>query len=133
MRGYCDFFSSHKDQRNHESTKKKFHNFEISSFQLCSYLIEIPFCGKTVGMYTLVYLFNNRWRCCCGRFNFNQRTLKLGYWRVTLYSWIFCNNFGIDFFYDFGLIETKHFLHFHGNLRLLSRQLCRGCTGVRLR
>ena len=28
------FFSSHKDRRNHESTKKNIHNFEISSFEV---------------------------------------------------------------------------------------------------
>ena len=27
---------------------------------------------------TLVLLFNNRWRWCCGCFNFRQRTLELG-------------------------------------------------------
>ena len=30
-----------------------------------------------VAIYTLVHTFNNRWRWCCGRFNFIQ-TLELG-------------------------------------------------------
>ena len=33
----------------------------------------------TVVMFILVHRFHNRWRWCCGRFNFRQRTLELGY------------------------------------------------------
>ena len=72
----------------------------------------------------LLVIFNNRWRWCCGRFNFRQTTLKLGYQR-SLSSYNFCHSLGVDFFYRFQVFQTKHVLRFNRIIRLISRQLCR--------
>ena len=48
----------------------------------------------------LVHLFNNRWRWCCGHFNFGQRTLKLSYQR-SLSSHEFCQILVSNFFITF--------------------------------
>ena len=47
--------------------------------------------------YKLVHRFDNRWRCCCGRFHFRQRTLVLGC-RSSFFSRDFCPSLGFDFF-----------------------------------
>ena len=73
---------------------------------------------------TLVLLFDNRWRWCRGRFSLKQIRLELDY-QGSYFGQKFCHSLGFDFFYHFMSIKTKHLLHFHGNIRLLSRQLCR--------
>ena len=52
---------------------------------------------EIVVMFILVHRFNNRWRWCCGRFNFRQRTIKLGY-RRSLSSQGFYHSLGFRFF-----------------------------------
>ena len=49
---------------------------------LIFWTLEISKTRKIVGrkeIYVLVHHVNNRWRWCCGCFNFRQRTLELGY------------------------------------------------------
>ena len=47
--------------------------------------------------YALVHFFNNRGRWCCGRFNFRQTTLELGYQRD--FSVRFFVSVGFDIFF----------------------------------
>ena len=74
--------------------------------------------------YSLVHPFNNRGRWCCGRFNFRQTTLELGYLRDFSVRFFLSVRFDI-FFIAVGQSETKHLLRFHGIIRLVSRRLLR--------
>ena len=48
----------------------------------------------------LVHLSNNRWRWCCGHFNFRQRTLELGYLRSELQSEFLQQSWLLLFFHN---------------------------------
>ena len=59
----------------------------------------------------LVHIFNNRWRWCCGRFNFRQRTLELGSHLCTAVAWREKNFkhfvFNKYFFLVLGVLKSK--------------------------
>ena len=74
-------------------------------------------------MYSLVLHFDNRWRWCCGCFNFRQRILELDYQRSLCQD--FCHCRGVDFFQHFRLIKIKYLLCFYGLMGLVSRLLFR--------
>ena len=56
---------------------------QVNNFQKVS-LLFTPFIKRIwtkTPLSMLVLPFNNRWRWCCGRFNFSQRTVEIGHQR----------------------------------------------------
>ena len=74
--------------------------------------------------YTLFHTFNNRWRWCCGHFNFRQKILEQVS-QKSLNRQNFCHIPGLKYFHHIRSIKARHLLCIHGIIELVSRQLCR--------
>ena len=76
------------------------------------------------GTYTLVHLFNNRWRWCCGRFNLRQRTVELGY-QKKFFNQGFFDKLGFGIFQQFKVDQNQIFVEFSRSYRITFNIICR--------